>query len=230
MKNIEITLYDIFGYLIPGCVTFVGIYLIAWRIVLPLDQDWSNVSTAGWAVTLGAAYVIGHFVQALSNILGDFGLKNAEESILADTSLVPSSMIPLAQKAARRAIGLSGNSSLNLKALYEIMDHYILQHGRTDSRDLYVYREGFYRGLSMGLFLLAIGSLIHMTGGQTTIAIFGCCITVTKARMAFAAILSAIMALFGFARYRRFVIYRVKNCLFSFLAIYKTAEKRGALC
>jgi hypothetical protein len=230
MRNIEITLYDIFGYLIPGCVALLGIYLIAWRIVLPVNQDWNNVSTVGWAVIVGVAYVIGHLVHSLSNILCHLGWKNPEQRILLNSSLIPSNVVHLAQKGASRVIGLSENDSLDVKTLYDVMDHYIQQHGRTESRDIYVYREGFYRGLSVGLCLLAIGSLIHMMGVHTTIAVSGVNFTVTKAFMGFAAILSVIMALFGFARYRRFVIYRVKNCLFSFLTTCKIAKKGGLQC
>ena len=69
IKDIEITLYDIFGYLIPGSVALIGIYLIAWRVVLPPNQDWTDASARAWVVVLGLAYVMGHFVQALSNLI-----------------------------------------------------------------------------------------------------------------------------------------------------------------
>lgn len=231
MKTIEITLYDIFGYLIPGCVAMVAIYLIAWRIVLlPAHQDWNSVSTLGWIVVAGVAYVIGHFLQALSNVLYHFGLKNPEQRILANEFVVPSNVLTIAHKAAQRVIGLSENDTVDMKTLYVIMDHYIQQHGKTESRDIYIYREGFYRGLSVGLFLLTIASLVHMTGGQTAVAAFGGTFTLTKSCMGFVAILSFIMALLGLARYWRFTIYRVKNCLFSFLAICKTSGEGGSQC
>lgn len=230
MKTVEITLYDIFGYLIPGCVAFVAIYLIAWRIVLPAHQDWSSISTLGWIIVAGVAYVTGHLLQALSNIVYRFGWKNPEQCILVDASLVPSNVLVVAQEASRRAIGLSENDNVDMKTLYEIMDHYIQQHGKTESRDIYIYREGFYRGLSVGLFLLTIGSLIHMTGEETAAAAFGGTITLTRPCMGFVAILSVIMALLGLARYRRFMTYRVKNCLFSFLTICHTAKEGGPQC
>jgi hypothetical protein len=221
MKTVEITLYDIFGYFIPGCVALIAVYLIAWRAVLPANQDWITISTLGWIIVAGVAYIMGHFLQALSNVLYSFIWKNPEQCILADISLVPSNILSVAQKAARQAIHISENDDINTKTLYEIMDHYIQQYGKTESRDIYIYREGFYRGLSVGFFFLAIGSLVHMTGGQTIAAAFGGIITLTKPCMGFVAVLSLIIALLAGVRYQRFATYRVKNCLFSFLAICK---------
>lgn len=228
MKTAEITLYDIFGYLITGCVGFIGIYLIAWRFVLPASQDWNNLSKLGWIAVVGMVYVLGHFMQALSNLLLSFAWKIPEQNILLDATIVPANVLLVAQQAACRAIGLAENTSLNMKTIYEIMDHYNLQHGKTGNRDIYIYREGFYRGLSVGLFILAVGSFIHMTGGQTAAAIFGVNITFTKSFMGFVAILSLIMAFFGLARYWRFAIYRVTYCLFSFLTIFGKALETDA--
>ena len=228
MKNVEITLYDIFGYLIPGCTAIIGIYLIAWWLFLPLNQDWSNVSLIGWIAFVGVAYVIGHFVQALSNVLCRFWFKDKVEQILVDPSLIPSNVLPLAKNAARCVIGLSDNESLEVKTLNEIMDNYIQHYGRNDIRDIYVYREGFYRGLSVALFIFAFGALIHITGGQRFIAVFGVNIMISKSFMGFTAILSIIMAFFMFMRYRRFTIHRVRNCLYSFLITFNT-KKEGVL-
>lgn len=230
MKSIEITLYDVFGYFIPGCVALVAIYLIAWRTVLPTHQDWSSISSLGWTIVAGVAYVFGHILQALANVLYRLVWKNPEQGILADVSLIPSNVLAIAQEAARRAIHLSENDDVDMKTLYEIMDHYTQQHGKTDSRDIYIYREGFYRGLSAGFLLLAIASFVHMTGGQTIAAAFGGSIALTRPFMGFVAALSVIMALLGISRYQRFTIYRVKNCLFSFLAICKIPEEGGLRC
>jgi len=230
MKSVEITLYDIFGYFIPGCVGLVALYLIAWRIVLSAVQDWSSISALGWAIVAGVAYVVGHFLQALSNTLYRIACKNPEQRILTDAFVVPANILHVAQKAARRVAHLSGNDDLEIKTLYEIMDHYVQQHGKTEKRDIYTYREGFYRGLSIAFLLLAIGSFLHMTGGQSTAAAFGSVIVLGAPCMGFIGVLSIIMALLFALRYQRFVIYRVKNCIFSFLAICRISNEGGAQC
>lgn len=227
MKDLEVTLYDVFGYLIPGCIAFTGIYLIAWRLVLPLDQDWSKMSSGGWAVVLGIAYVIGHFVQALSNAVSRLIQKDPVHRILTEHSVSSPDIVLQANKRACIKMGLSAENDLTMKTLYDFMDHYLQQHGNTESRNIYVYREGFYRGLAGGLLLLAIGTIILMTGEQGNFSAFGATIKVTKPCAGFLGVFSIIMALLSMVRYRRFLIYRVKNTLYSFLAICNSSEKGG---
>lgn len=223
MKDFEITLYDIFGYFIPGCVGLIAVYLIAWRIVLPANQDWSTLSTLGWAIVAGVAYVMGHALQALSDVLYGVRWSKPEKRILEKKCIDPlkDKMKSALHKAEwANNLSIKEDNSQNI-LLYEIVDQYIRQHGKTKSRDMYRYREGFYKGLSVGFILLAVGAVVHMTGGQTTINALGISMTLTTQRMAFISALSVIIAILTWCRYRKFVEYRVKNCLYSFLTIAK---------
>jgi len=230
MKSVEITLYDIFGYFIPGCVALVALYLIAWRLVLPEAIDLSNVSALGWAIVAGTAYVVGHALQAFSNLFYRIFWANPEQRLLADAFVAPAHLLKVAQNAGKRVAYLPENDDVDFKTLYDIMDHYVQQHGKTTSRDIYIYREGFYRGLSMGFLLLAIGSFLHIGGRQEMVSAFGVVITLSGPRMGFVGGLSIVMAFLFAFRYQRFIGYRVKNCLFSFLALCNSADEGGSKC
>lgn len=224
MKNVELTLYDIFGYLFPGIVTIVALYLVVWRVMLPNDQNLNGLSSTGWTAFIIAAYVIGHFTQGLSNVISRLLRENPEHAVIANPDLVPRSVIQLATARACRPIPLPDAERVNPQTLYDIMDHCLQQHGRTDNRDLYICREGFYRGLSAALWLLTIGAMFHLNGGRRDLAVFGINVTVTPALALFATVLSAVMAISAVMRYRRFAAYRVKNVVYAFLA---TSARQG---
>ena len=69
MKDIQVTLYDVFGYLFPGAIFVAALFLAYWTAFLPPHQDLTKITGAGWVFMLMVAYVSGHFVQALANLV-----------------------------------------------------------------------------------------------------------------------------------------------------------------
>lgn len=230
MKDMQITLYDIFGYLGPGVIAFAGIYLAVWGLILDNTQDWSKLTTAGWIAILVVAYLIGHVVQALSNTITKIIRINPEVRILGDAQAVTPEILALVNERACRILGLQNDTSLTLKVLYDVVDHYLLQHGKTESREIYVYREGFYRGLSVALLVFALGSFFRTIGSNGNLEIFGISISITRKVLVTCTIFSTIMAALAIYRFNRFSYYRVKNSIYSFIAITKpedSTESRG---
>src|SRR5260370_17797686 len=71
MKDIRITLYDIFGYLIPGVVMLFAISLFFWTIFWPASTLVipSKLPAIALGSLLFAAYLVGHLGQAIGNLL-----------------------------------------------------------------------------------------------------------------------------------------------------------------
>ena len=70
-KDIQVTLYDFFGYLLPGAVILVAAVLIFWTLFwpnasLPLPSSLPVLATSSLVF---AAYLAGHLGQALGNLL-----------------------------------------------------------------------------------------------------------------------------------------------------------------
>jgi hypothetical protein len=70
LRDIEVTLYDIFGYLLPGCVSLVALFIIIRTIVFPDKAlPYSQPTTFAVTVFLILAYYAGHIVHAIADQL-----------------------------------------------------------------------------------------------------------------------------------------------------------------
>ena len=220
MKELQVSLYDVFGYVAPGVFAFLGMYLLGWRLVLPPEIDWSTVSTGGWIVILLISYFLGHAVQALANLFVKRLIKvSPEAKELADINSSSPKVYATFVKSACRVTELPDDSSLPSDILFEIADSYLMQHGKTESRDVYIYREGFYRGLMVSLVLFAIGAIAMMTGPNGTLQIFDTLLCLHSGFFGAIAALSLGISFLSFRRFQRFSTYRVRNSVFGFLAI-----------
>lgn len=215
MQLAQFTLYEILGYVFPGTAGMVGIYLLYWRFHLPADQDWTGLSSWGWVAFLAVAYVFGHFVQAIANL---FLRRRAwRPEYRTFKAHLPEVVRSTLTRKAWGALGTKEEGPLDPEVIYDIADHDVLQHGKTETRDLYVYREGFYRGMTTGLLLLAVGCLFRMGGTSASLSIFGTHLTLARSALLLAGITAGAMAVFSFLRYLRFARYRVKYAYYSFL-------------
>lgn len=215
MTLVQFSLYEVFGYSFPGAFGLIGMYLVFWRIFFQPHQDWTNVSSGGWLLIFGIAYLSGHILQAIAN------LTMRKKSWLPELQILNSNYFSeqikcLLAKRAREAVGLTGENELTPEVICEIADHFVMQHGKTEVRDIYVYREGFYRGMVFGLLFLAIGCFSQM-GGNSTFAAAGLKITLTSSFLFWVAIVVVSMAILSLLRYFRFARYRVKFALYSLL-------------
>ena len=221
MKELQVSLYDIFGYAAPGAIAFLGIYLLGWRIVLPPTLDWSTVSIGGWVVILLVSYVLGHAVQALANLFIRLFNVSPEATELGDIETSSPQIFASIHNYACRVADIPNGTALPARVIFEIIDAYVMQNGKTESRDIYIYREGFYRGLTVSLLMFAIGSLTRMTGTEGSINIFGTLIWLTSGVFGAFGVVAIGMSLLSFMRFKRFASYRVRNSVFGFLTIIK---------
>jgi hypothetical protein len=215
MKEIQVTLYEIFGYLIPGLVTLAALFLIASSVLEPRLSG--LVSGAGQrtliAIAVGA-YLTGHITQALGNLV--FGKLKLKENAVA--------AIPGPLRAALvQHLGEKLGKALPEDVLFDVCDALLVHSGNTANRDIYVYREGFYRGLTIALAVLPLG--IALTWFRWKWALpapsWDCFV--------FAILVSAGAAHLSFRRFQRFATYRVEGSIYGAAAYFISQAKKEAV-
>lgn len=222
MKFVELTLYEVFGYVFPGGTAMAGGYLLYWTFLFPGKQEWNAMSLGGWAALLVAAYVCGHLAQAVTNHITKWLGLLPENEVFCKKSGIPTAVRLSLEDKARKTAGLSADEQLTPLVLYDIADHTVIQLGKTEIREIYVYREGFYRGMAFGLFLLAIGCLVKMVTPVDSFSVFGVSLILTKWTLSWTGLIALLAAYLSFGRYQRFATYRVKYAFYSFLAMEQT--------
>jgi hypothetical protein len=226
MKDLQVTLYDAFGYLVPGSVFLAALVLIFWTFFLPPVGDLSAVTASGWIVLLGLAYVMGHVVQALAN-LGMRRLTSTVDLVLDPrASGLPPEIRAAANHKIRKAMQLDDTETpLSARSLFEACDHYVQQNCNTATRDVYVYREGFYRGMTVATAMIGLGLLIRSLVPGADIRAFGLHLHFTMGQGLTSALLCVAFSVLFFQRFRRFGEYLIRYAIFStLLTITKKPE------
>lgn len=146
-KDIQVTLYDIFGYLLPGAVLLLAVALVFWTLFWPrasLNLP-STLPALAMTTMLFAAYLVGHLTQAIGNLLEKVspGRAKLDEEVPVSPEL---GMVLIHAVTTRFG---EHTKSLEAKELYHLCDQTFIHCGSLGSlgeREIFTYREGFYRG------------------------------------------------------------------------------------
>src|SRR5712671_3933333 len=95
IKDLQITLYDIFGFLLPGSVTAAALLITFWAIFWPLAALTipANVPVFPTTLLLLGAYLSGHLVQAMSNVVENLSKQGKHSEISMPLSTVLEKML-----------------------------------------------------------------------------------------------------------------------------------------
>lgn len=210
MKELQISLYEVVGYFIPGLLALMGVYLFATALMEPRLVHLASVEDKRLILAIAlAAYVTGHGVQALGNVA--LGWMKLDASALG---AIPESV----RSAVSDQLGARLGKPLPDAALIGACDAVLLHFGNADARDVYVYREGFYRGITVASVLLFAG--IACSWAQWSWPIAPPSSSVFVLLLAFTAGLAAL----SFRRHVRFGKYRIEASIFGALA-YLISQK-----
>jgi hypothetical protein len=212
MKELQFTLYEILGYAIPGFVALAGLYLM---VVSLLEPRLTSLVGTTFRVLVGmavAGYIIGHCAHALANIIAR-RLKMVELAVADVPESIRSALL-------LRFAKLTPGKAFPELSLYETCDALVTQYGDTDLRDVYVYREGFYRGLTVALPLLAVGVACNWAQWPWWFKV--------PSHAFFVAGITVVLgaSVLTFQRYTRFVKYRVQNSIFGAAVCLVANEER----
>jgi hypothetical protein len=217
--NIRLPLYDIFGYLLPGIVAMLAATLLIWSIYLPaIPLTFMTLPKQVWLILTVLAYFAGHFVQALGNALSDFFVRPEEHIFGEQADASCKELMKEVHAVVHKALGVN---KVEPAWIYRICDATVLHCGTTSEREIYVYREGFYRGASVSFGLLAIGLFVRSLIGRTSLLWNGSLVTVPGSLLWVLVILTGCGCVLMVLRFHRFAQYRVKHALVSYLLIHK---------
>jgi uncharacterized protein YegP (UPF0339 family) len=198
LSGFTLTLYDLFGYLTPGVIGLSGIGLFFWAVLDPGLKPDGDLKAVVWAALFLIAYLLGHALQAISSYIP--GLNYSPEGSWGD-DLTVKPFKPVIE-AKLKAKGLLPTGA-DQRQTYRMCDVVVTQKAATSEHELFTYREGFYRGVSVGLILLAIGLFARLLKGPATITLDKDH-TATRWMLFFYLAAAVIAACLYFVRFKRF--------------------------
>ncbi len=211
MKDIKLTLYDIFGYLVPGGVFLLGLLLVYWSAFLAdTTLSFPSLSNSRWLAAAVAAYLLGHMAQAIANLMPRVF---PEGILLAHTrgedkgfrELLAAAKRKLAKKLEEQPSRLSDSAVIAISTRAAK----VCTGSAVD--EIYEHREGFYRGLAVASSLVAV-SLAFGTARGLRVEIPTQHLVEPLGLLAAAGLLAVLAVLAGL-RYRRFAVRRVHQAL-----------------
>ena len=222
------SLYDLFGYLLPGLVMTSALGILWWTIfgdstAFPIDFVATGVGGTGFLIL---AYVIGHVAHAVGNSLPILRASLEDEilSVGHEWSL-PSPVLIAIDRSLRRRFSLDP-TDLDAVLKYSLMDEGRALMEREGDREVYVYREGFYRGMVVALLFGGIAALARVFVSPTCFS-YGLttpCGTRVQAGVLFLLVGACIVAYYR--RMRRFGRYRIERAVFLWLNEVSQKERR----
>ena len=229
IKDIQVTLYEIFGYLFPGAIVLfalaIGFAGIFWpNECLALDANLSNFEIV---LLLFSSYLIGHITQGLANYLE---ILPAVRKSLKEHSLLSPDLLSLLKTSLSKRYGLA-NANIPIREIYDLCDQTLLHHSSLGEREIFIYREGFYRGCTVALAVLAIALFPWDIRSSGCVSFHADIIRFSRCQMLPFTFMIIAGAYFTFERYKRFQKLKIKTCLLRFLSLtseLQTKEKNAA--
>lgn len=219
-KDLKFTLYDFFGYLLPGTIFIIAIAILFWTIYFPNTLiSYIKLPTEVWILLVFFAYIFGHIIQGIANLFEKiFGKYDDLVGYRHKESSLPETIINGAKSKISSLINLDENK-ITMKWLYRICDETIVQNGITEEREMYTYRKGFYRGLTTSFFILFLSLIFRMIISKAKISILGSPQEVNWTILLFFILISLIGFIFSWIRYERFSSYLVEQAILGFLVL-----------
>jgi hypothetical protein len=222
IKDMKITLYDLFGYLMPGIVFLLAIVILFWTLyyrdkVVDLAAVLGTIRD-NWLLALLGAYFSGHIAQGLGNLLNHPPI---ETRVFEDKDrCISKDIAHVVIKKASESLKLE-LPDMSSDDLYRFCDEAVVQNGKSENRELFLYREGFYRGLTVSFVLLLIATLVRLVvpGARARIVDSTEPLIIGWNMGMFFVVLFLAASVFFFLRYKRFANYRARAAIFGFLSV-----------
>jgi hypothetical protein len=223
MFNFAFTLYEVFGYVLPGGVALLGFVILGWALFVPkvpLGVADFQPGLVTWTAIVVSSYLLGHAFQALGNLL----LGRIEKSAVRMTGA--RWLHDCARRTAAELLQVSVED-VEPRWMYRVLDEYALQEGNPGDRDIFVYREGFYRGAAIALFFLALTLLIRLAAPGTSIRFSKWLFPVSSWQLGATALVLGLLGWLFLRRYKRFVDYRVTRAVLAALVIRNSPKRES---
>ncbi len=222
-KELQITLYDIFGYLLPGSIILIAVVVLFWSLFWPsapltLIADLPTLAIVGLVFS---AYLAGHLGQGIGNLIEKF--PNVKRKLEIELPL-SAELGELVRDAVAARFGERARS-LNPKDLALLCDQALICACSPGDREIFVYREGFYRGNCVALALLGLTLVLRLVCSPAVICLADVRIEIHRSQLVLAVVIAALGTWLSFRRYLRFGGLKNATCLARFLALTKEPSK-----
>lgn len=217
--NLKVTLYEICGFLLPGTVFLVGFVILFWSLFHPcIPLTLGGFTRDAWVFIILASYFLGHLAQALANCT--IGRHPQKEDLFLTQGRAESIPDALLQRATSKIAEMFGVApeEVSREFLYRICDEIVAQGGNREDREIYQYREGFYRGLTIPLVMLGFSLFMRAAIKGASLNLSGVVWPIGRAELCTLALMSFAGSWLSFLRYRRFARYSVTQAVIGFLA------------
>jgi hypothetical protein len=218
-EKVSLTLYDVFGYIVPGYVMLLVASLVESTFG---NTTFLSIASATGNVLLSiiAAYFLGNICHSLGSLFREW-----HPAWFADRGLrLSDPLFHKVRKAAKEAYGIELKQDEKLSTLetFILADSYVVASGGSTERDVYLAREGFFKASMVAFGLLsAVLFAACLNGGidiQTDIR------TVKHVNLGSSIAVTAMSLLATLILWKQFTFYqRVKmnNIFAMFLAFYQ---------
>ncbi len=207
LADVKVTLYDIFGYLFPGLVALAGLGIFGWSLFWPKHPLHAFVKGgAGWFALIVTGYIVGHLVQAIANRLE----LSPEQKLF---NALPEGL----QHEVEAGTKVTGDAAGFWN--YLICDTAIAQNGSTGDREIYQYREGFYRGLAVAFPIVVVALFVRLGRDGAAVKSGHTVHTLSSGVLWALAITAFLAAVLAWDRYRRFQKYKINNAFLGYLVL-----------
>lgn len=225
MGTLSFTLYEVWGYLLPGGMTLLAFVVLYWSCFVPgvpLGIPNFRAGSLTWIAVIMASYVLGHAVQAVGNVF----FREVEISVLnSHKGRAPTWIRERARQAASEILKVVPDQ-LEPRWIFRTLDEYALQIGNVGDRDIFVYREGFYRGTALSLFILSVALLVRMFVPGASILFTKGLFYLSFWELLTTVLLVASVGYLFVRRYQRFAEYRVTRAILAALVVQGAPARR----
>jgi len=261
VNGFSFTLYEIFGYLLPGAIALFALAILfqgvqgppypsnlSYACALlnqPLDPGHVpdlEANALGLTFVLLAAYILGHVSQEVGNqivSIVEFTARTRPcqwayrrlasvhgwllERLVRDNT--PQQTAEDLRTVVVGRINDALKTTLRNDDIEDLCENVLLQHGKTDERDMHVYREGFYKGTAVSFMMLGIAVWLRLPRQGLSLKSHGYILLTSKATVL---IILAVSLFFIVLRYYKFRKLRKTEPLAAFLALTEFSTKTGA--
>jgi hypothetical protein len=224
-KELQITVYDVFGFLLPGSVVAAALVVGFWAVLWPAGTLLIPLKLPALAVSylLLISYLCGHLAQAMSNIV-----ERWSKSSTKFESRIPLSapLEKILRECTAKHFGAAAGA-LHAKELYLLCDHALVHNHSIGERDVFIYREGFYRGNSVALAFLAMSLGIRLFHSPAIISIGQKVVELHRSEIALASAFTALGSWLAYRRYLRFREHKFQTCFLRFLSLWTPSPSPG---
>ena len=227
MEKLSFTLYEVFGYFLPGTIGVAAIAILFWAFFLPsaaIPVESLELSKLWYVGLVIICYYSGHIVQGLSRSL----FKNPDESVLARESNM-ALLVKRAQGQLAAHLSMSQAEGPGASMTVRLCDEVAVQYGQLGDRDVFVYREGFYRGSVAAFILLDIAFLVRCVIPGAALQLPAQIFPVSRWQLGFVMGVVTCGIYLLFKRYKLFAALRSMRGILAYVSLsyFRDLSKKG---